>query len=201
MDFNATARGWMRKSNSAAICCSRFSFRRIVMCSTEGGATAARREMIHDSQNAATESDLDERTADSDPLHLFQLWFSDAINAKLPLPEGMTLATATRDGSPSARLVLLKQVDAQGFVFFTNYQSQKATELEENPVAELVFWWPTMERQIRIHGSVARIAAAESDRYFRTRPRESQLGALASPQSEVIADRDVLEKRFAELEK
>jgi pyridoxamine 5'-phosphate oxidase len=112
----------------------------------------------------------------------------------------MTLATATKDGRPSARLVLLKQADEQGFVFYTNYLSQKALELDANPWAALVFYWPQLERQVRVDGSVSRVSPAESDEYFQTRPRESQIGALASPQSDVISGRDVLQQRFEELE-
>ena len=143
---------------------------------------------------------LDEKTADADPLKLFQRWFDDARAAALPLPEAMTLATATKDGRPSARLVLLKQMDKRGFVFYTNYGSQKARELDANSQAALVFYWPQLERQVRVEGSVTRVTAAESDEYFQTRPRESQIGALASPQGEVISGRDVLEQRFKELE-
>jgi pyridoxamine 5'-phosphate oxidase len=142
---------------------------------------------------------LDESNADADPLKQFHGWFAEARAAGLPLPEAMTLATATAAGRPSARLVLLKQADERGFVFYTNYGSQKARELDENPSASLVFYWPQLERQVRVEGKVSRVSAAESDEYFQTRPRESQIGALASPQSEVIAGRDVLQQRFAEL--
>jgi pyridoxamine 5'-phosphate oxidase len=144
---------------------------------------------------------LDQDTADADPLKQFQRWFDDARAADLPLPEAMTLATATRDGRPSARLVLLKEADKRGFVFYTNYGSQKAREMDANPQAVLVFYWAQLERQVRIEGPVSRVTAAESDEYFRSRPRESQIGALASPQSEVISGRDVLQQRFEELEK
>lgn len=143
---------------------------------------------------------LEESAAGRDPLKLFAQWFDEARATGWPLPEAMTLATATRDGRPSARLVLLKQVDEQGFVFYTNYRSQKARELAENPFAELVFYWPQLERQVRVSGGVSQVSGAESDEYFRTRPRSSRLGALASPQSEVIPSRESLEKRFAELE-
>ena len=143
---------------------------------------------------------LDEKTIDRDPIKQFQAWFEDAIAAKLPLPEAMTLATATRDGRPSARMVLLKQVDEEGFVFFTNYKSAKAEQLDANPYAALVFYWSRLDRQVRVEGSVVRTSAQESRDYFKTRPRESQIGAWASAQSEVIAGRDVLEQRAAELE-
>ena len=143
---------------------------------------------------------LDEKTIDPDPIKQFQIWFNDAIAANLPLPEAMTLATATPDGKPSARMVLLKQVDHDGFVFFTNYRSAKAEQLDANPYAALVFYWPQLDYQVRVEGSVVRTSTQESQDYFRTRPRESQIGAWASAQSEAISGRDVLEKRAQELE-
>lgn len=147
------------------------------------------------------EDTIDEKLIDRDPIRQFQHWFDDAIAARLPLPEAMSLATVGTDGKPSSRMVLLKQVDTQGFVFFTNYRSAKAKELEANPHAALVFFWPQLERQVRIEGSVTKTSAEESREYFETRPRESQIGAWASPQSEVISGREELEKRKAELEK
>lgn len=143
---------------------------------------------------------LDEKLIDRDPIKQFQTWFADAIEAKLPMPDAMTLATATPDGRPSARMVLLKQVDHDGFVFFTNYRSAKARELDANPYAALVFYWVQLDRQVRVEGSVTRTSAQESRDYFQTRPRESQIGAWASAQSEVITSRDVLEQRARELE-
>lgn len=143
---------------------------------------------------------LDENLIDRDPIKQFQLWLNDAVAAKIALPEAMTLATATPDGRPSARMVLLKQVDDNGFVFFTNYHSAKAEELDANPHAALVFYWNQLERQVRVEGMVAKTSAQESREYFQTRPRESQIGAWASPQSEVITGRDVLEQRAKELE-
>lgn len=143
---------------------------------------------------------LDEKRIERDPIKQFQLWLDDAIDARLPLPEAMTLATATPEGRPSARMVLLKQADQDGFVFFTNYHSPKAQELESNPYAALVFYWPQLDRQVRIDGQVERTSAEESQLYFQTRPRESQIGAWASPQSSVIAGREVLEQRAQELE-
>src|SRR5258706_11519918 len=148
----------------------------------------------------SAEEGLDEQNAAADPLKQFHSWFAGARAAGLSLPEAMTLATATKDGRPSARLVLLKQADERGFVFYTNYGSQKARELDANSEAALVFFWPQLERQVRVEGSVSRVSPAESDEYFQTRPRESQIGALASPQSEVISGRDVLQQRFEELE-
>lgn len=142
---------------------------------------------------------LDEESVDPDPIRQFQRWFDDAIADGLKLPEAMTLASATPEGKPSARLVLLKQVDERGFTFYTNYQSQKASELDANPNAALVFYWPQHDRQVRVEGTVTRTSVAESDVYFQTRPRDSQIGALASPQSAVIASRDVLQQRTREL--
>lgn len=142
---------------------------------------------------------LDEKRIERDPIKQFQLWFDDAIAAKLPMPDAMSLATVTPDGRPTARMVLLKQVDADGFVFFTNYQSSKARQLEINPYAALVFYWPQLERQVRVEGKVVKTSAEESAAYFKTRPRESQIGAWASPQSEVISARDILEQRANEL--
>ena len=143
---------------------------------------------------------LDEKLIDRDPIKQFQTWLADAVEAKLPLPEAMTLATATPDGKPSARMVLLKQVDPAGFVFFTNYRSAKARQLDANPYAALVFYWAQLDRQVRVEGSVTRTSAQESRDYFQTRPRESQIGAWASAQSEVVSGRDMLEQRAQELE-
>lgn len=143
---------------------------------------------------------LDEKLIDRDPIKQFQAWLNDAFAAKLPLAEAMTLATVSSDGRPSARMVLLKQVDQNGFVFFTNYRSAKAEQLEANPRAALVFFWPQLERQVRVEGSVSKTSEEESCEYFQTRPRESQIGAWASAQSEVIAGREVLEQRAEELE-
>lgn len=153
-------------------------------------------------ETSKTESreELDEKSVDPNPIKLFRLWFDDAIASGSRLPDAMTLATATKEGRPSARMVLLKQVDDEGFVFFTNYRSQKAAELEGNPQAALVFYWTQLDRQVRVEGRVERVSPAESDEYFQTRPRESQLGAAASPQSEVIESREVLEKSFRKLD-
>lgn len=142
---------------------------------------------------------LNEHEIDRDPIRQFERWFDDAIAAKLPMPDAMTLATVTPDGRPTARMVLLKQVDAEGFVFFTNYNSNKAKQLEINPYAALVFYWSQLERQVRVEGKVSKTPAEESSAYFKTRPRESQIGAWASPQSEVVSAREVLEQRAREL--
>jgi pyridoxamine 5'-phosphate oxidase len=155
---------------------------------------------MNDTQNKKTVEELDEKTVDANPIDLFRRWFDEAIASGSRLPDATTLATATKDGQPSARMVLLKGVDDQGFVFYTNYRSSKAKELEENPQAALVFYWTQLDRQVRVEGRVERVSAAESDEYFKTRPRESQIGAAASPQSEVIKSREVLEKNFRELD-
>jgi pyridoxamine 5'-phosphate oxidase len=142
---------------------------------------------------------LNEHEIARDPISQFQAWFDDVIAARLPMPDAMSLSTVTPDGRPTARMVLLKQVDAEGFVFFTNYNSNKARQLEINPYAALVFYWPQLERQVRVEGKVSKTSLEESSAYFKTRPRESQIGAWASPQSDVISAREVLEQRAHEL--
>jgi pyridoxamine 5'-phosphate oxidase len=155
---------------------------------------------MDDKQHVYSGEGLHENSVNPDPLLQFQRWFEEAREAHLQLPEAMTLATASKDARPSARLVLLKQVDERGFVFYTNYGSQKARELDANPQAALVFYWPQLERQVRVEGHVGRVTEAESDEYFQARPRESQIGALASPQSEAIFSREILQQRVEELE-
>ncbi len=140
---------------------------------------------------------LDEATVARDPIHQFAAWYDAAVVAGVPEPEAMTLSTATPDGRPSARVVLLRGFDARGFCFFTNYESRKGCELTANPHAALTFHWADLERQVRIEGRVERTTAAESDEYFRTRPSTSRIGAWSSPQSEVIPDRATLEALFA----
>jgi len=134
-----------------------------------------------------------------DPIVQFRRWFDEAASAELPLPNAMTLATATPDGKPSARVVLLKGVDERGFVFFTNYRSRKGRELASNPLAAAVLYWEELHRQVRIEGNVEALGPGESDAYFRTRPRGARLGAWASPQSSVIPARGLLERRMKEL--
>jgi pyridoxamine 5'-phosphate oxidase len=134
-----------------------------------------------------------------DPIALFERWYAEALAAALPQVDAMTLATATPDGRPSARIVLLKGVDARGFTFFTNEHSRKGRELAANPRAALAILWAGHERQVRVTGDVTRLAAEESDAYFATRPRGSQLGAWASEQSTPLAGRDELDARWAAL--
>lgn len=155
---------------------------------------------MNETKHQHNEDSLDEKTVDPDPIRLFRRWFDEAIASGSRLPDAMTLATATKEGKSSARMVLLKQADEQGFVFYTNYNSRKARELDDNPYAALVCYWIQLDRQVRVEGSVERVSAVEADEYFRTRPRESQIGALTSPQSEVIESREVLEQRFRELD-
>lgn len=141
-----------------------------------------------------------ESDASLDPIEQFQRWFGEAARAGVHEPNAMTLATATPDGVPSARIVLLKGVDAEGFVFFTNYESTKGSELGNNPRAALVFFWPELERQVRIKGVVARVTAVESDAYFASRPLGSRLGAWASKQSSPVDGRSTLEAALAATE-
>ncbi|MGN4154727.1 pyridoxamine 5'-phosphate oxidase [Burkholderia gladioli] len=138
---------------------------------------------------------LDEADVASDPIRQFDKWFKEALDAQLPEPNTMTLATVDADGRPSARIVLIKGVDERGFVFFTNYESRKGREIAHNPHAALLFYWIELERQVRIEGRVEKTSAAESDSYFASRPVGSRIGAWASEQSRVIADREVLEAR------
>ncbi|MGI8857594.1 MAG: pyridoxamine 5'-phosphate oxidase [Thermomicrobiales bacterium] len=142
---------------------------------------------------------LSESDVDADPIVQFTRWFEQALAGEITEPNAMTVATATRDGVPSARMVLLKGFDARGFVFYTNYESQKGRELAENPVAALVFHWVELHRQVRVTGAVERVSADESDAYFQSRPRGSRLGAWVSRQSSVLNGRDELETRLAAL--
>ncbi|HEU0028452.1 MAG TPA: pyridoxamine 5'-phosphate oxidase [Ktedonobacterales bacterium] len=143
---------------------------------------------------------LSERDVDADPIRQFQAWLDAAIAAGHPEPTAMTVATATPDGAPSARMTLLKGLDERGFVFYTNYESRKGRELGANPRAALVFFWVMLERQVRVEGHVERATPEESDTYFHSRPMGSQIGAAASPQSQPVPDRATLERRFAALE-
>lgn len=147
----------------------------------------------------ASPQPLREQDAPAHPLQLFARWFEQAQAIGLREPQAMTLATSTPDGQPSARVVLLKAYDEQGFVFFTNYHSRKGQELSTNPRAALLFYWDALARQVRIEGSLIQVSEAESDAYFASRPRNSRIGALASAQSEVIVSREALDGRFAEL--
>ena len=142
---------------------------------------------------------LRESAAAESPFEQFELWFRQAGDTKIDLPDAMTLATVSKDGIPSARIVLLRGFDKRGLVFYTDYQSQKGQELTENPNAALVFYWRELDRQIRVAGSVSTVSREESETYFRSRPVGSQLAALASNQGEVIPNREELECRYKQL--
>lgn len=143
---------------------------------------------------------LSEHDVADDPIAQFSVWFDEAVQAEVLEVNAMCLATATPDAYPSARMVLLKGVDARGFVFYTDYRSRKGQELADNPCASLCFFWPELERQVRINGAVQRVSRAESDEYFQSRPLPSRVGAWTSSQSSVLASRDVLEAQLAENE-
>lgn len=143
---------------------------------------------------------LSEQDTDASPIKQFGKWFDEAIHAQIHEPTAMTLATATHDGRPSARIVLMKGYNTDGFSFYTNYLSRKGKEIGKNPLGSLVFFWGDMERQVRIEGTIEKLSRETSEKYFHTRPRLSQIGAIASPQSQEIADRDVLEKKMKNLE-
>ncbi len=140
---------------------------------------------------------LDEAGVDPDPIRQFAAWYDEAVAAGVPEPEAMTLSTATPEGRPSARIVLLRGFDERGFCFFTNYESRKGRELAANPQAALTFHWAEPERQVRIEGRIEQTTPAESDAYFKSRPSTSRIGAWSSPQSQVIAGREPLEQLFA----
>ena len=141
---------------------------------------------------------LGEADADRDPIRQFERWFEDALRARLPLPNAMTLATISAQGAPSARVVLLKGIENGGFTFYTNYRSRKARELEAHGTACLLFMWSELERQVRIDGRIERVSAAESDAYYASRPLGARLSAWASPQSQPVASRATLEAAMAE---
>ncbi|HEY2849262.1 MAG TPA: pyridoxamine 5'-phosphate oxidase [Gemmatimonadaceae bacterium] len=143
---------------------------------------------------------LSERDVAPDPIVQFEKWFTQAQGAGMVEPNAMTLATSTRDGHPSARIVLLKSVNAKGFVFYTDYRSRKGSELEANPNVSLCFWWGELQRQVRVTGTVARASRAESEAYYRTRPHGSRIGAWASHQSAPLASREPLEREVQRLE-
>jgi pyridoxamine 5'-phosphate oxidase len=154
---------------------------------------------IADLRKEYSSQSLSETDIEPSPINQFEKWWRQAVNSQIDEPNAMILATASSDGMPAARTMLLKGFDSKGFVFFTNYKSYKAMHLEENPKACLVFFWKELERQVRITGLVKKVSEKESDDYFFSRPRGSQIGAWTSPQSQVIENRDWLDKRFLEL--
>jgi pyridoxamine 5'-phosphate oxidase len=156
---------------------------------------------VADLRREYAQATLDEKSVDADAIRQFEIWFAEARAAQLAAePNAMTLATSTPDGVPAARIVLLKAVDARGFTFFTDYRSNKGRDLTANPHAAAVFWWPELERQVRITGTVSRLPTSESEAYFRTRPLGSRLGAWSSHQSQVLPSRVPLEARYAEMQ-
>src|ERR1700743_1581907 len=156
-----------------------------------------------DIQNIRSEylaASLSEKDANQDPIKQFEKWFNEALKAELQEPTAMTLSTATHDGRPSSRVVLMKGFDNNGFVFYTNYLSRKGKEIARNPLGALLFFWGSLERQVRIEGTIEKISKEDSVKYFLTRPRASQLGAVVSPQSQEIASRDILDKKWQDAE-
>ena len=155
---------------------------------------------LADLRKEYTLAGLRRASLDPDPMAQFKQWFQQAVDADVPEPSAMTLSTVDRDGQPSSRVVLLKGLDERGFSFYTNYESRKARELAANPRGSLLFLWKELERQVAIRGRVSKLSAEESDAYFKLRPRGSRLGAWASHQSQVIANRDALDERLRQLE-
>lgn len=144
---------------------------------------------------------LDVSTINPDPVKQFQVWFDEALKGEIVEPNAMNLATVREDGRPASRIVLLKGIEEHKFVFYTNYQSAKGHDLERNPACALTFFWPELERQVRIEGIASRINAERSEEYFQSRPRGSQVGAWSSPQSSILENRTILEERVAQVEK
>ncbi len=155
---------------------------------------------IADIRKDYTKASLDVSNVSEDPIAQFQKWFKEALAAEVPEPNAMNLATVNRDGRPSSRIMLLKGVEQNKFVFFTNYQSDKGQALEQNPACALTFFWPELERQVRVEGIASRIDEQRSVEYFQSRPRASQVGAWASPQSTLLNSREILEERVKQME-
>jgi pyridoxamine 5'-phosphate oxidase len=156
---------------------------------------------IHHIRKDYSKSTLDIDTVSKDPIAQFEKWFHEALAENIPEPNALTLSTVSEDGRPSGRIVLLKGVENRKFVFYSNYKSQKGKELERNPACGLTFFWPELERQVRIEGIASRVDAATSEKYFQSRPRESQVGAWASPQSAIISNREILDERVKKIQK
>ncbi|MFZ6014372.1 MAG: pyridoxamine 5'-phosphate oxidase [Bacteroidota bacterium] len=158
-------------------------------------------QKIADIRKEYSKATLDQSTIHPDPVIQFEKWFQEALNAEVIEPNAMHLATVNGQGKPSSRIVLLKGIENRKFVFYTNYQSKKAQEMEFNPACALTFFWPDLERQVRIEGVASRVSPETSDEYFQSRPRNSQVGAWSSPQSSIIKDREILEERVKQIEK
>ena len=161
---------------------------------------AIEKEIIENLRQDYKLATLSEKDVATYPMNQFEKWFNDALKAQLYEPNAMTLATTSIDRKPSARIVLLKGFSDKGFTFYTNYLSAKGKEMARNPVVALVFYWPELERQVRIEGTVEKLSKEDSEKYFKTRPKLSQIGAIASAQSQVLESRAELEKKMAELE-
>lgn len=157
------------------------------------------KEIINNLRHDFSKDTLNEKTARANPFEQFELWIAEAFDKQLHDPNAMVLSTATPDGKPSSRVVLLRGFDEAGFRFFTNYESRKGIEIRANPHAALLFYWAEIEKQVRVEGLISKIDEKDSDAYFASRPRASRVGALISPQSRVIESRAALEKKFAEL--
>jgi pyridoxamine 5'-phosphate oxidase len=155
---------------------------------------------ISDIRKDYSKSSLDSSTVSKDPMAQFERWFNEALASNVPEPTALTLSTVSEDGRPSGRIVLLKGIEKGRFVFYSNYQSQKGKELENNPACGLTFFWPELERQVRIEGIASRTDIVSSEKYFQSRPRESQVGAWASPQSSIISNREILEERVKKIQ-
>ena len=157
-------------------------------------------EHISNIRKDYSKSTLDIDTIGKDPVSQFEKWFQEALSSGIPEPNALTLSTVSEDGRPSGRIVLLKGVERGKFVFYSNYQSQKGKELDKNPACGLTFFWAELERQVRIEGIASRSDAMASEKYFQSRPRESQVGAWASPQSAIISNREILEERVKKIQ-
>lgn len=159
------------------------------------------RNYINTLRHDFSKESLDEKDVDHNPVKQFSKWFKEAVDAKVNEPNAMSLSTVSSDAKPSARIVLLRNFDEKGFVFYTNYTSRKGEEIAGNPNAALLFFWPELERQVRIEGMLSKQSSQESDLYFNSRPRESKLGAWTSAQSKVISSRKVLDEEYEKLSK
>jgi pyridoxamine 5'-phosphate oxidase len=155
---------------------------------------------ISDIRKDYSKSTLDLSSVNKNPVAQFEIWFEDALKAKVPEPNALTLSTVAEDGRPSGRIVLLKGIESDKFIFYSNYQSQKRKHLEKNPACCLTFFWPELERQVRVEGVASRCGTKTSEKYFQSRPRESQIGAWASPQSAIISNREILDERVKKIQ-
>jgi pyridoxamine 5'-phosphate oxidase len=157
------------------------------------------RKYINTLRHDFSRESLDEKDVSAHPVQQFSKWFKEAVEAKVNEPNAMGLSTVSREGKPSSRILLLRNFDEKGFVFYTNYTSRKGEDISENPNAALLFFWPELERQVRIEGTLSRQSVEESDLYFQSRPRTSKLGAWTSAQSKVISSRKILDEEYAKL--